>query len=346
MSGMIPPTRSPTTTGVEHNASATTSLGNLDKLPLELVHWILSMLDVQTLSRITRTCMRGIAVVESLLEYRDLVRYAPQAIAALGSTKLLHRYSAHALYTALRSASCWSCGDFGPFLFLPTCDRCCYECLSRNQSLWAIPCSEAQEAFDLCAASIKNLPLLHSLPGRYHVKHSVTSKRRLQLVSVRAAKELAIKQGKSVEYLKHYIQNRRIAGLPLDKYYKLRWLLEAPLQAPGNSILFQPTQANVPNDKFCGMASVPFPSLSTGSRIENGLWCLGCEKACREWSPNRPHAALSHLVASGVDVKRTLYTMQHVARSEKEFVEHITKCAGAKEMLPGVEAKLQDVILA
>lgn len=40
-------------------------LGTLDKLPLEILHMILSQLDFHSLSAIMQTCFRGISVVES-----------------------------------------------------------------------------------------------------------------------------------------------------------------------------------------------------------------------------------------------------------------------------------------
>lgn len=341
---MIKPSKLAVAISIKRNVAADASFGTLDVLPLELLHWIVSMLDLQTLSRLTRTCSRGVAVVASLPEYRDLLRHAPLALAALGSTKLLCDFAAHTIHTTLRSVACSSCGDFGPFLFLPTCQRCCYECLPRNQSLWVVSRSEAQKAFGLPAADIKRLPTLHSVPGKYYVKYTISSKRRHRLVSVRAAKELAIAHGKSAEHLARALQDQRAAGLSPKKYRTLRWISTAALQAPGEEILSRPSEANVPNDRFCGMASVPFLALPTNGGVERGLWCLGCEEVSRDFQPNRPNEALSHLVAPGIDVTAKLFTMQHVARSEHDFLKHSADCPGTKAMIPDLEAQLQLVV--
>jgi len=152
-----------------------------------------------------------------------------------------------------------SCSEYGAFLFLPTCERCCYECLWN--SLWVISMSEAQRCFDLLPASVRRLLTLHSVPGQYYVRYSISSKRQLRLVSVRAAKELAIKENKSASSLAQDLENRRTAGLSLDEYYTQRWLQAAPFQSPQTGLTTRSTQAKVPNDKFCGMASILFPSL-------------------------------------------------------------------------------------
>jgi hypothetical protein len=115
------------------------AFGLLDKMPLELLHLVLSMLDLRSLSRISRVSLQGQAVVESLPAYRDLMDYAPHAIKALGQTGLIRYHTAAMLQATLFSKSCISCGEYGAFLFLPTCERCCYECLLWNQSLGSSP---------------------------------------------------------------------------------------------------------------------------------------------------------------------------------------------------------------
>jgi len=349
INGMIRVTKQATFSSIKRSPKSTAPLGNLDVLPLELLHSIFSMLDLRTLSGITRTCLRGTVVVESLPEYRDLIRHAPQAMAALGSTRLLHYHSASTLHATLLSASCSSCGEYGAFLFLPTCERCCYECLWRNQSLWVIPISEARKCFDLSVASAKELPTMRSLPGKYYVRCSISRKRQLRLVSVRAAKELAIKENKSTEYLAHSLENRRTAGTPSMDYYMLRWLQAAPLQPPGPELAVRSSGGNVPNvpnDMFCGMASVLFPSLLAGNRVDKGLWCLGCEKNCREWYSNKSKEAGRRLAAPGGDVKHALYAMQSVARSEADFFDHIRHCPGAAELVPYLEEELRKMLHA
>ena len=90
------------------------------------------MLDFKTLSDISKTCLRAIEVLKSVPEYRDLMRHAPQALAALVETRLIRYHLVATVHATLLSADCKSYGKYGAFLFLPTCERYCYHCLWRN----------------------------------------------------------------------------------------------------------------------------------------------------------------------------------------------------------------------
>ena len=346
MEGMIKIQEAAVPSSVERESNSSASLGNLDDLPLELLHSIFAVLDFQTLSHISRTCSRGVEVVESMPQYRDLRRHTPRAMAALGLTRLIRHHSAAALHAALLSAHCASCGEYGPFLFLPTCERCCFECLGKNQSLWVIPTYVAKKCFGLTTSLVKRLPIMRSVPGKYYVRlASISRQRQVQLVSVRSAKELAVKQ-RSEEQMAQELQARCTAGLSLHEFYTLRWLQAAPLQPPGPELATRLFEANEPNDKYCGMASIVFPSLLTGNRIETGLWCRGCEKMFREWSPHKLYPAdVSRLVRRTSDITEihVLYTRQHLARSRIAFLDHITHCSGARELVPELAKRLRQV---
>ncbi|WPH02136.1 Hypothetical protein R9X50_00499100 [Acrodontium crateriforme] len=277
--------------------SPSSSLGDLDALPLELLHVIFAMLDFKSLSDISRTCLRA------------------------------------NIHAALLSADCISCGSYGAFLFLPTCERCCYHCLWRNQSLWVIPISTAKKCFGFSAAGAKTLSIMHSLPGKYHVRHTISRQRPIRLVCVGAAKKLAIAENRSEDCMRQDLEHKRSAGLSEKEYYLLRFLQKAQITPPGPELFVQPTESNVPNDMFCGMASLPFPYLAPGNHAEHGFWCLGCELVWRRWSPNDSSPDhLSHLVLPGCRAADIVYNMQDVARSKAEFLSHINECPGAKEL--------------
>ena len=175
------------------------------------------------------------------------------------------------------------------------------------------------------------------------VGYEISRKRHYRLLSVRAAKELALMEGASIETLSQDLEHRRTTGVRVDLYYCDRWYFDrwlqaAPLEPLGKRFALRPSQANVPDDKFCGMASVPFPSLLPEDRVGNGLWCLGCEKNYYDW----------HSSASGVpgDTERTSYESKGVERSETEFLEHIRQCPGAMRLVPDLEEKLSQILHA
>lgn len=98
-------------------------LAMLDDLPLELLYSTFRLLEFKALMSFTETCTRGLTVGRSLPEYRDLINYALQTLRALSRTGLIVYQSAAKVHSALLTTACVSCGNFGAFLFLPTCER-------------------------------------------------------------------------------------------------------------------------------------------------------------------------------------------------------------------------------
>jgi hypothetical protein len=316
-----------------HRASPSSLLGTLETLPLELLHAIFALLDFQSLSHISATCLRGIEVVKSLPEYRNLTSHAPLTLAALGKTRLIRHHTATSLHTALLSPLCTSCNQYGAFLFLPTCQRCCYHCLWKNQSLWVIPLALARKCFSLSAAEANSMPNLRSIPGKYFVGHSICRQRSAGLVSVSHAKQLSFKIHDSQEQMRLDLEAQR-SRLPISDFHTFRFLQQAPLVPPGLDLSIQPEESNVPNDRYCGMASVPFPYLRSDGQVEHGFWCLGCEVLRREWWGNDPiPEQLAHLLLPGCRADNVVNSRQDIARSRAEMLCHIDQCPEARSLI-------------
>lgn len=331
LNGMISISEAAKPSAIKRDASSS-SIGLLDILPVELVQYTLHMLDFQSLSHLSRVSLQGNEVVRSLPAYRSLMEHAPHALAALGRTRLISLQSANALYGTLLSEQCISCGEYGAFLFLPTCERCCYECLCRNQSLWLIPTTLARKCFDLTLSQLKRLPIMRSVPGSYFVGHTISRQRQLKLTSVKAAKELGIMIHGSTENMAETLTARRSGGMTEKEYHTFRWLQDAPLHPPGQDLSRLPTEGNVPGDDCCGMASIPFPSLLQNNTLENGLWCRGCDETFERYRFKQlAPTVVSDLVPPGCDAFRIFLGMQRRARSHAGFLDHITHCHGARE---------------
>ncbi|KDB24272.1 hypothetical protein H109_03849, partial [Trichophyton interdigitale MR816] len=170
------------------------SLGVLDRLPLEILYQVLHLLDLWSLFCLSRTSRQG-RVIESLLPpYRDLIKYVPDTLMVLRKSNLLRYYSADRLYAVLRSKACVSCGEFGTFLFLPTGERCCHICVAENQSFWVVSLSTARGVYGLTMRDLNKLPMMKAIPGTY--KHQeVKEYQRPMLVPVKGAARLAENNG-------------------------------------------------------------------------------------------------------------------------------------------------------
>lgn len=145
------------------------SAGLLDYLPLEVLPRVFSFLDFLLLSRLLRVSVRSKIFVESLPAYREVIKYVPRVLMALNGVGLLGVHAATTLQEALGFDRCVVCGDCGPLLFLPTCERCGLTCLQDNPAFWVITKGSAQRYFGLRSEQIERIPNIHSMPGNYTV---------------------------------------------------------------------------------------------------------------------------------------------------------------------------------
>lgn len=269
LEGQITIDKPATAPSLERKSEPSGSLGQLDDLPLELLHNIFAMLDFKTLSHVQKTCLRGISVVESLPEYRDMVKHAPGALTALGKTQLIRHHSATTLHSALLCSDCHCCGEYGAFLHLPTCRRCCYKCLWNHPRNWMMSISEAKACFGVTDHQLKGLHIMRSMPGKYFVRHSVQRQRPIRLVCVEDVKRLAIEEYGDEHLIDGELEGPRISN---PDYYHYRWLRAAPLQTPqpATAEYSSPTQCRT-NDMYCGMASIAFPHLTTTRSVDLGF---------------------------------------------------------------------------
>ena len=300
------------------------SLGQLDSIPLELIHECLAYLDVLSLQRLSRVCLRGRLTVESLPELRSLTKAGGNTFEILARAHILGLHSVDTLCIALHSESCVSCGFYGPFLQLLSAQRCCFSCLVINQSLWMMSLPACKASFGLTSEQCERLPVMWSIPGTYRLPGSYGSKSRLysiRLTSVRAAKELALKVHGSLEALES-IHPLNPEAVPPPQLALWSWYREAVLQPD----IRDPCLANDigirPTDPYGGMGAISFPSLLNG-RVEQGHWCLGCEFAYQQYELDEmSYDWLARLVPSGCDAEQYLRSMQYRAWPMAGLLQH------------------------
>ncbi|KAF4468586.1 hypothetical protein FALBO_4523 [Fusarium albosuccineum] len=309
------------------------SLGQLDHLPAELLLSVLDLLDFQSLSRLSRVSVMGKDVVEDLPVYRDVMEHAPEALAALGQTRLLSCHPAALLQHTLRQSKCVSCFSFGGFLFLPTCERICFECLYENQALRMTTPSKAKQCFGLTESDLKQIPVMQSIPGTFGLRFQFAHKRVERLVSVKQAKQLALQVHGSAEKLAELRLAFRADNMAPRDVGMFRHFHEAPLEPPGCDMSRLPRKAEVVEDDFGGMASIRFPYLAeTG--VENGYLCQGCLVTYGHYMQGElPESALSELVPAGVGPYRPLLAILTRLWSTTGFPEHVRHCYGVRRLV-------------
>ncbi|KAI0404148.1 F-box domain-containing protein [Xylaria palmicola] len=282
---------------------------------------VLGYLDFQSTTRFSRVSIQAKNVLHSLPAYRD---------AALSRIKLLRLHSASALHHALRSERCATCPEYGVYLFLPTCERCCWQCFRSNPTRRVVSLTAAAQAFALSPKMVRQLPVMFSIPGTYGVARKSTQKS-YGLVSVSAAKELAMpiygSVGTATEAIMRRKPNRQTA-------YTARYMQAVFSSSTGLDSLMMPDQGNAGVDRYFGMASIPFPSLTSPDVVEHGLWCRGCEWTYRQYKDRRLSAdAIANMVPTNCDPDGVLIGVVRRARSRRRLSAPIRHCHGAQQLL-------------
>ncbi|EZF74530.1 hypothetical protein H105_03731 [Trichophyton soudanense CBS 452.61] len=289
------------------------SMGYLDSLPLEILQALLNLLDFQALSRLSCTSHRARRAVEYLPAYRELMEHAPDTLKALGKSCLITAHPAAKLRAVLRTESCVWCA-LKPFSVGD--DGRSGQILLQNHHRQA-------------ERDPHNAKYLWSL-RRFH---ELSRRRRLKLVSVRAAKELslAVNAGSAPSNLRNNAHLIHLAHF-----------LNAPLAPEG-----QNNGAGVTSriryctltDECCGMGSICFPSLQPDNTVERGLWCRGCFRASEQYRFSSP---TTDLATRNVYPLRALIGTNLCARSKMQFLEHIKHCDGSLELQANLRKGLQN----
>ncbi|KAF3482574.1 uncharacterized protein GIQ15_05333 [Arthroderma uncinatum] len=316
------------------------SLGRLDPLSLEILHEILYLLDIKSLSRLSRVSHRGRATVESLPIYRTLMKCVPDTLKALGQTRLLRFYTANQLRAVLRTKDCVICGKFGPFVFLPTAERCCYYCQLYHKRFRMISIPRAQTIHNLERRELNRLNVLNTIPGVY--KTQVVKKwRRLRLVTYDAASKLA-----KAKVAEERARNKSSAPIPgtnittfgapagatndgLDSENLMLACCMMPWPDSDDSDL------SPQNNEFGGMSSIQFPYLRPDNVLEHGHLCKGCEWVYSHYeSKDLPDSVLYDLeLGSEYQVSHALQEKSLRVMVKSEFLTHVAECYGAQKLL-------------
>lgn len=316
----------------------TSPLGLLDALPTELQRLILNSADFQTLVRFARVCHQAKTMVDSLLSYQDMMKHAPTTLMALSQSKLITVHAAGTIHAALHSDKCVFCQKFGPFLFLPTCQRCCYECLRRERFLRVVPARMAGDCFGVSRKDLRQIPMMLGIPGQYAWCRTITSQTKCGYFSVKQAEELGISIHGSREAMESFVsKSRKVRN---HERLLVRWLSgTTPDSEPQLSSTFA-MDFNAPRDNFSGTASVNFPSLRPDGELEDGLWCYGCRDAfvrhCNYW-PNGKSKFDRDSSISLAESTRILSGMSCEARSRSGFLEHLKDCEEATNLFQKLE---------
>ena len=227
--------------------------GRLACLPLEIQQMILSQLDLQSLTTIRAVSRSMRLSVTTLPQYGTLMTRAPQLVRALLSTSLGPWITIPQLYRAvINQASCAGCGDYGPFVYLPTASRVCVPCIRSDSRFLPLTLNAARKRYHVPVKTILSaVPLMRTLPGEY-------SERPFH----RRRREKIIDKG----MMENLYASLYGATNPLPQDDSL------PRDGKGGNAM-----------RFIGLVKVPYSNATTEDD-EGGLRCMGC---LRSFAANR-----------------------------------------------------------
>ncbi|KAH7016913.1 hypothetical protein EDB80DRAFT_827235 [Ilyonectria destructans] len=145
--------------------SPTAHLGALEVFPFDILCQILPDLDVYGLNSFRRVNRLAMEVVESLTLYKEVTRYAHQAVRGALSIGTGHYMSYRLLYEKLCTRKCETCSNFAGYLFLFTCKRVCFACVSRKEIFLPLELSHATQRFGLDPHLLEDIPRMTLIPG-------------------------------------------------------------------------------------------------------------------------------------------------------------------------------------
>ncbi|KAG6823235.1 hypothetical protein H0H92_010906 [Tricholoma furcatifolium] len=225
-------------------------LGALDTLPLELLGEILQQLDLRTLTDFRHVNRRAMWLVESLPQYKAIRKHAYNALRGIIYTEAGRWITCDTLYDKLCTAECEECGDFGGYLYILTCKRVCFLCLSKDKQYIPLRYRHAIRKFGLNRRVLGTLPSMKSIPGTYSPMEKKV-RARIALVDSDCARRAAITLHGSASAMEEYVSSTGTQD-PLDR-------------REGNTLRF--------------MAIVRTPWLNRSSQeLEWGFHCAGCQK--------------------------------------------------------------------
>ncbi|KAK7963501.1 hypothetical protein PG996_008808 [Apiospora saccharicola] len=259
------------------------SLGRLDQFPPEVMLMIIKQLDLRSITNLQSVSFQGDAYVRSCAEYRDLLTHVPRALEALCALGLNRSHRVMDIHHVLQTDACATCGDRGPFLFLPTCKAC----LAYNPSLRFIRPADAKQYFGLSKAQCQELPTIH-LPSHeslhlWGINMPYYCSWDDKAVSAKAAKDLALTVYGSEEAMVEAVE--RLSRTRYQLGSKMEYWLDAHCVPPRHRWLSPHKDGNIPwppmdpdSLQLEKVSSMPFPTLTKRptEKLELGLWCRGC----------------------------------------------------------------------
>jgi hypothetical protein len=151
------------------DTTPTATLGDLGRLPVEILMMILRHMNIRTFFRFRQVNLRVRELSAAIKEYETIAKYALGAVRALLRTNLAGG-TVNSLYQELQSDRCKTCHGFGGLLFLLTAQRCCFNCLLHSSRYHVMGLDEFYNSANVTREALRHRPVLRTVSGKYDEK--------------------------------------------------------------------------------------------------------------------------------------------------------------------------------
>lgn len=266
------------------------SLGDLQRLPTEVINEIFMFLDLDALRIVLQINSTYFCLATNLPAYKLLRQYASQVLQIMHMTQTAGYFSLYQVFGEFCQPYCRTCGNFGAYIFLLNFTRCCLYCLTFSKDYALVPLFDVAVQHCLSMKCAEELVSIYTLPGTYRKE----VRRRQRLVRLQDVLNLAIDVHGSIEksrkasstYLEGLRgwyndsvadwrkQNVNLSSNP-SRNKEAREKDYAKPRMP-RELKVKPFTTEDPV-KFDFMGSAMFPFWDTQKRvIETGIYCYAC----------------------------------------------------------------------
>jgi hypothetical protein len=342
----------------KHISSRPSSPGLLSRLPLEIQHEVLLILDLAALASLRLVNYYFKSTIDSFPPYARTQQHASILYRLLRDTKTISYHTLSTIYRALTSAACSVCGDFGPYLFVLTFHRCCANCLERNPAFRFLQeVGDCYKFFGVSQDEAMKLPSIamgasphcsnafgHGFSCRcrgwerrqrpINARYFLVSQVHKMGLSIHGTQEALEKYtmavyAKSVNRWNNTPQGRAAEHLINPLYLRIPSL--RPLYDKNREERFFLN----PLDGLSNHGAIRLPVLKLlGNEVETGLWCIGCQNIYERWleeEEERQAEQNVNFVGSWEELK-PLEMRAHRAWSKEGFLAHFEECEDAKKL--------------
>ncbi|KAL3472558.1 hypothetical protein BJX99DRAFT_262236 [Aspergillus californicus] len=269
------------------------SIGQLKRLPLELLHAVLLDLDCTTLNNfrlVNRTARRS---VESLPAYALLRTHALDTLRVMDELKCLSYFAIGDLFAEFCHPWCRTCGEgeFGPLLYLPTLRRSCFKCNLFRSEYQLGQVSDICFAYALSKRDISNKSRPLPIIRRWSENPPFGP---ISVAGVGQALKLARSiHGRDFKAVQRARKSRRESArkayeLAMDEWYSIKYNTFPTPRRPRRPRQLVPLKRGEKADNWRFRATIAFPYFDRKARtVEPGVYCRACtyhwEEFATDW---------------------------------------------------------------